>query len=48
MQKIASVHSKSGFEENAQTETRTILSATAQKWIKGEIFYLPYYFEIST
>jgi hypothetical protein len=47
MQKIASVHSKSGFEESAQTETRTISSATAQKWIKGELFYLPFSGEFS-
>ena len=40
MRKIASGHSKSGFAENVKFKSRTISSATAQKWIKAEIFYL--------
>jgi hypothetical protein len=46
MQKIASVHSKSGFAEKANSKSRTISSASAQKWIKAEFFYLPFSFTI--
>jgi hypothetical protein len=42
MQKTARRHSKSGFAENANFKSRTISSATEQKWINPEFFLVPY------
>jgi hypothetical protein len=41
MQKIASGPPKSGFQENTIFKSRTISSATEQKWIKADFFFLP-------
>jgi hypothetical protein len=42
MQKIAFLDSKSGFVEKPIFKSRTISSAIEQKWIKAELFFLPF------